>query len=361
MRLFALWLFFLLPMDIAVAADTTFKVGSTTRDIVPTGLYDWRGAKLRALHTTIWYPATADAREEAQWIGPPMFPIYSAGSAAPNAPIAARHRRSLIVLSHGFGGAATDLAWLGTALARVGFIVAAVDHPGTDSSATATTEGFALIWLRAVDLSQVIGGLLKDKTFGSEIDRSRIGAAGHSLGGYTVIVAAGGITEPSRIRAFCGSTAADALCTVPQNISNLRLQSGARLRSDPDFRQRYDAASKDYRDERIRAVLAMAPGLVPVFSPDSLRTITVPTAVVSGSADEITPLDSGAKALTSAIPKAALEVFPSAGHFVFFGVCTRIGRLFLAAVCRDSVGVDREVVHAETIRIALDLFTTALN
>jgi predicted dienelactone hydrolase len=48
--------------------------------------------------------------------------------------------------------------------------------------------------------------VLDDKTFGSQIDPAHIGAAGHSLGGYTVIAVAGGITEPARLQAFCRLT-----------------------------------------------------------------------------------------------------------------------------------------------------------
>ncbi|MGA2871686.1 MAG: peptidase, partial [Verrucomicrobiota bacterium] len=66
----------------------------------------------------------------------------------------------------------------------------------------------------------VIDAVLDDKTFGSQIDRARIGAAGHSLGGYTVIVVAGGITNPAQLQAFCRSPAADASCKPPPPSSD---------------------------------------------------------------------------------------------------------------------------------------------
>jgi predicted dienelactone hydrolase len=133
--------------------DAVFKVGVTTRDLVPAEPYDWRGTKAHALRAVIWYPAAADTREAPQWIGPPIFPFFSAGSAAPNAPPEVGSRRPLILLSHGNGGAGLGLAWIGTALAAHGFIVAAVDHPGNNSNDGTTVEGFSLFWLRAVDLS----------------------------------------------------------------------------------------------------------------------------------------------------------------------------------------------------------------
>lgn len=360
MRFLALWLILLAALDVACADDTVFRVGVTKRDLIPAEPYDWRDAKTHALRAMIWYPAAVDAREEAQWVGPPILPFYSAGSAARDAPHAAGPRRPLILLSHGFGGTASDLAWLGTALAAHGFIAVAVNHPGNNALEAYTVEGYSLMWLRAVDLSAVIHALLDDKTFGNQIDRARIGAAGHSLGGYTVIAIAGGITDPTRIQTFCRSSAADALCVPPADISDLRQKSLARLSSDPDFRQRYSAAGNSYHDARVRAVFAMAPGLGPVFTPESLSKISIPVAIVSGSADEITPPTSGAEALAKAIPQATLRLFPYAGHFVFFGTCTMVGRVFIRAVCRDPDGTDRNAVHAETIRLALDFFTANL-
>ena len=84
--------------------------------------------------------------------------------------------------------------------------------------------------------------MLDDKTFGSQIDPARIGAAGHSAGGYTVIAVAGGITDPAQLQAFCRSPVADASCKPPPEISDMRQKSLARLSSDPDFRQRYSEA-----------------------------------------------------------------------------------------------------------------------
>jgi predicted dienelactone hydrolase len=359
MRLLAL-LLILLATGALARADTVFKVGVATREYVPVEPYDWRGAKTHALSAMIWYPAAAEAREEALWVGPPIFPFYSAGRAARDAPQAAGPPRPLIVLSHGFGGAASDLAWLGTALAAHGMIAIAINHPGNDASEAWTVDGYALMWLRAADLSATIDAVLHDKAFGSQIDPARIGAVGHSLGGYTILAVAGGITDPARIQAFCQSSAADALCTPPEAVLELRRKSLALLDSDPEFRQRYAKARHSYRDARIRAVFAMAPGLVPIFTPESLGNVSIPVAIVSGAADEITPLASGAEALAKAIPNATLKLFPHAGHFVFFDTCTTMGRLFIRAACRDPDGTDRVAIHAETIGLALEFFAANL-
>jgi len=128
MRFLALSLILLAAVNVA-RADAVFKVGVATRDFIPADPYDWRGAKTHALRAMIWYPAAADTREEPQWIGPPIVPFLSAGSAARDAAPAAGPRRPLILLSHGAGGMASGLAWLGTALAAHGFVAVAVTHP----------------------------------------------------------------------------------------------------------------------------------------------------------------------------------------------------------------------------------------
>jgi predicted dienelactone hydrolase len=140
----------------------------------------------------------------------------------------------------------------------------------------------------------------------------------------------------------------------------MRQKTLARLSSDPDFQRRHGAAGNSYRDMRIRAAFVMAPGLVPAFTPDSLGKVSIPVAIVSGSADDFTPPASGAEALAKAIPHATLKLFPDAGHFVFVATCTRVGRLFLRAACGDPDGTDRAAVHAETIGLAIDFFTANL-
>ncbi|KAG1486650.1 hypothetical protein G6F53_013920 [Rhizopus delemar] len=44
------------------------------------------------------------------------------------------------------------MGWLGTALARAGYLVIAVDHPGNNGADPMTLPGSVLSWLRADDL-----------------------------------------------------------------------------------------------------------------------------------------------------------------------------------------------------------------
>src|SRR2546421_277950 len=74
---------------------------------------------------------------------------------------------------------------------------------------------------RARDLSSVIDSLLGDATFGARLDAGRIGAAGFSLGGYTMIEIAGGITEPPLFIEQCNAHPEDQLCQSPPEFSTL--------------------------------------------------------------------------------------------------------------------------------------------
>lgn len=135
----------------ARAEEPVYKVGVASRHFVPARPYDWRAAATHALVTQIWYPAGPSARDKPQRIGPAFGPaFFTAGSAATDAAIADRPATfPLILMSHGTGGSAQALAWLETALAAHGYMVAAVNHPGNNALEAYTTQGFALWWERA--------------------------------------------------------------------------------------------------------------------------------------------------------------------------------------------------------------------
>ena len=201
-------------------SGTSFRVGMAFRSYTPKEPYNWRGAKTHALRTTIWYPAVDSAVEQPLQIQ--GLNIFVLGNVAQKADLAAAPPKfPLILMSHGTGGTALSLAWLGTALAAHGYIVAGVNHPGNNAVEPYTVEGFSTWWERARDLSEVIDALLKDSTFGTRIDATRIGATGFSLGGYTMIEIAGGITDPAAFTDFCASPKADGICKSPPEFPTL--------------------------------------------------------------------------------------------------------------------------------------------
>jgi predicted dienelactone hydrolase len=337
--------------------ENSFHAGIAFRSFTPKEPYDWRGAKTHALQATVWYPAPPAAVEEPLSI-PGMSGFFVLPNAARDAAFATSPRRfPLVVLSHGTGGTALSVAWLGAALARRGYIVAGVNHPGNNAVDGYTVEGFSVWWERARDLREVIDAVLRDAAFSDHVDEARIGAAGFSLGGYTMIEVAGGTTDLDAFQAFCASKAADDICKSPPEFPAL-LADFEKLRADHPERLR--RAGDSYRDPRIRAVFAMAPALGPAFTPKALSRISIPVAIVAGDADKNVPIASGARYFAANIARAKLETLAGVGHYAFLDTCTASAREARPMICADAAGVDRDAVHARTAAMAATFFAAAL-
>ncbi len=313
----------------------------------------------------IWYPAEAAATEQPQWIGPPGSPLFSAGKSAAGATVAQTPAKfPLVVLSHGTGGSALMMGWLGTVLASHGYIAAAVNHPGNNALEPYTVEGFSLWWERATDLSVVIDQMMADSKLGGRIDAKRIGAAGFSLGGYTMIEIAGGITERAAYNEFCKSPKADGICKAPPEFPDL-LERFHKLdelgKTDPAVMKSLREESESHRDPRVRAVFAIAPALGPAFRPPGLEKIGIPVEIVTGAADDNVPVGSSAKYFGAHIPHAKVTILPgNVGHYVYLGACTDQGRQAGPLLCTDGQGVDREEIHAKTADMAVKFFAAHL-
>jgi predicted dienelactone hydrolase len=346
--------------DLRTRSD--LKVGMSSRTFKPGEPYDWRGAKTHALVATVWYPAAAGAVERPIEI-PGMSELFVLGHAAQDAHLAPMPTNyPLVVLSHGTGGSALQMAWLGTALAANGFIAVAVNHPGNNATEPYTAQGFSTWWERARDLSVVVDSMLADPTFGRHIDSHRIGAAGFSLGGYTMIEIAGGTTDVGAFRQFCASQRVALVCQSPPEFPTLLEDFDKLSTTDTQFQAALAHAGDSYRDTRVRAVFAIAPPLGPAFRPASLGAISIPVRIVAGKADTMAPIAYGAEYFASNIPGAKLTIFPgNVGHYVFLDTCTAAGRKTLALLCADGEGVDREAIHAGTAAFAVEFFRETLN
>lgn len=154
----------------------------------------------------VWYPAAAPEQPHAYSRSNNGF----MGSVARDSPPAACPRVPLVLFSHGLGGCALQTIFLTEELARHGYVVAAPDH------ADATTcgiddEGLRLQNLRTdqslfdprrwndrseldrlQDMRAAMRLVASDPQLGRIADVKRVGAIGHSLGGYTVLGMAGG-------------------------------------------------------------------------------------------------------------------------------------------------------------------------
>lgn len=198
----------------------------------------------------------------------------------------------VILFSHGFTGCGTQSVFLTEGLAESGYFVLAPNHQdaGCDTGVGHQGKLFAKlldatsmapfrkpeVWTEASyrdrgdDLEAVLDAILKEKSFqGVPIDSARIGLAGHSLGGYTVLALAG--------------------------------------------------AWPSWRDRRVKAVLALSPYCTPFILKGSLGDLDIPVMYQGGTRDfGITPSvrrPGGAYERTSA-PKYFVDL-AYAGHFAW--------------------------------------------
>jgi predicted dienelactone hydrolase len=333
-------------------------VGFSFRQFQTPEAYNWRGSDEHIFGGVVWYPSEDPTEEKEQLAGPADAPLFSAGRAAKDSTIAPSFSKfPLIALSHGTGGSALQMAWLGNYLASRGYIVVAVNHPGNNAVTGYTAPGFIEGWERAKDISTAITGLLADPRFGDKIDPDRIGAAGFSYGGYTMMELAGAVTDVNRILAWCDQQK-DA-CNPPE-MPDL-MEKFKAIQQQPDVQQSLQHASDSYRDPRIRAVFAIAPAVSRAFTPETLREITIPIEIVAGDADKIAPPADNAQYFAANIKDAKLTILPGGvGHYTFLDVGTDAGKKQLPQLFVDNPGVDREAVHKQVAEMAADFFDQQL-
>ncbi len=338
--------FTLLGCGRSSTGSQTPRVPAAERSTSPVGLATITFvdvARQRPLPTRIWYPADAEAKEQDLALDGIFL-----GRAAVDALFASATRRfPLVLLSHGTGGGGSNLVWFGEHLARHGYIAAAVDHYG-DTFQNHSVEGLVAVWRRPRDLSQVLDALLGEPRFGDRIDPQRVGAAGHSSGGYTVIALAGGIYRRELLAADCRMHAEQADCRLADGLDASALAD-------------QDRASESYRDSRIRAVFAMAPAVGRAFDSAGLASISIPVRVLAGVHDEVVPFARNARHYAELIPGAQLTELARGGHFVFMPSCNDLGRRVASAVCNDpDPAVDRVLVHRQVGDEAVAFFDREL-
>ena len=358
-------LLLLLLLACPASAQTTFKVGMVTRDFTDEHRRNWQGTAPRPLRTAVWYPAAANSTEsETIFGGPPDREVFAPIRVAPGASVSnTKQKYPLVLLSHGTGGSAVQMMWLGYYLASRGYIAAAVNHHGnTAAERQPAAPGFLLYWERARDLSVLLDKLLADPLFGPRIERDRIGAAGFSLGGYTVISIAGGQFSQPQFDSFCRSPERDFTCEPQPEFPDAPKLFAELRKIDPPtpesivVQESLRHAGDSYRDLRIKRVFAIAPALGGGFNKAGLSKISIPVFVVVGQADKVAPLATNAQRYAQFIKGAKLKVLPGEiGHYTFLAECNAHGRSVLD-ICRDAASVNRAQVHQQVAQLAYEFF-----
>lgn len=310
-----------------------------------------------ALRYTVWYPAPAGSRETALTIGAPDAPLFDVGYAALNAPVAGA-RLPTLLLSHGNGGSARMMGWLGTALARAGYLVIAVDHPGNNGVDEMTLPGSMLSWLRADDLRAALAAVQADPVLGPHVDRERLGVAGFSAGGYTALLAAGARPDLQRLLAFCQAHPDDGVCRPQQEAVTHTMEARIAAASSPELSPWISHANESRAIPGVRAVFLLAPAIVQAFAPEQLSSLRQPVSIMLGEADTVAPPQSNGEAAQALIPGAALQRLPDVGHYDFLAGCTAVGVQRLPELCSSSV--PKAGTHAQAVDVSVRFFAEAL-
>ena len=248
----------------------------------------------------LYYPTTAAPRAIA--MGPFGLNVAIGGKPVDKV-------KALILLSHGIGGSELGHSALAQALARNGYLVAALRHPGDNWQDRSLIEKGPERYFdeRPRQASRVIDAILADPAWKDRIASDsrgpRVGALGHSAGGYTVLALAGARPDLSRMRKHCLAEASEdpIFCSMGR--------SGVATPPLP-------AATASLRDERVRAIVAMAPAGV-LLTAESLATVRPATMIYEAELDRFLVPRFHAEWVASNLPAPNLHRVPNAWHFAF--------------------------------------------
>lgn len=189
----------------------------------------------------------------------------------------------VIIMSHGLASNPEDFYDIAEQLASYGYFVALPQHRGSDTiQATNLLQGSSRKVFeinefidRPKDISFVLDYLEKEneKVYQGRLNLEEVGIFGHSFGGYTALAVAGATIDFDYLEKEC-------------DISRPRLNTSLLLqcRALDLPRQEYD-----FRDDRIKAVIASNPVNSSVFGPEGLNKVSLPVLMLAGSYDPATP------------------------------------------------------------------------
>lgn len=190
----------------------------------------------------------------------------------------------ITVVSHGLGSSPGAFAYLGEHLASHGFAVAIPQHIGSGeqqfeallTGLTSSNVTLTEFVERPLDVKQTLNELeqLSQTALAGKLDLQRVGIMGHSFGGYTTLVNAGAPLNLNRLFAQCPSA--------------IRLNLSVSLQCLNQVLPFFDTSILS--DSRIKAAIAINPLTSLVFGPESMGAVKVPTMLIGGTKDILTPL-----------------------------------------------------------------------
>lgn len=245
-----------------------YGVRAAVMNIVDTRRANW------SFPAYIWYPA--DKTKEV----PPAEGNKLLKNAPPDKSAAPY---PLIIYSHGWLGSPAELMSVMQYLASQGYVVTALQHHDT------SPMRFELVD-RPLDITLLLDNIaaIKDGELVGMIDTNNVGIMGYSQGAETALQMLGLIRDPVHFASWCADhpDLKSWDCTPPPNISEpWPLAAIADYRAQLGLETTPTGQWAPFSDERIQAVLAMAPGDFPLTTEDMLAAVTTPTMILHGTRD----------------------------------------------------------------------------
>ncbi len=339
---------------------TEFSAGYQTGTVLDPDRTNWDGTGPRPISWSLWYPSETSSATEKQLIGPPGRPYFDNGLINSVGDVSkGKVAYPLILMSHGTGGSAPAMGWFGRRMAEAGYFVLGANHHGNTSLEPYRPEGFLCSWERSRDLSRLADDILVNPAFADRIDRGRIFAAGHSLGGHTVLACAGATYSNDQFLSWLGD---QPDLDGPREFPDLGKHVGPLMANSQPFREAMSRHGKSYHDPRFKAVFAMAPApTVRGFTDRSLVGVRTPVHIQTGAADQECPADTCTHWLGSKNPDFQIEILEGdVGHYVYLSLATEHAREDLPQISIDPPSVDRDTIHTHAATAAHRFFSATV-
>lgn len=301
----------------------------------------------RPVITELWYP-TNDSLKSSDKIASPFLREFTVRGGKLPAGIV-----PLILISHGTGGGRLTLEWLAQGLAKNGFMVAAVDHWGNTYDNKIPIE-FIKPWERPLDISFALTSLLNDTAVGKVIDKTKIGAAGFSYGGYTVIALAGAVLDYKVLINYYQTTG-------KKEIETPEMPGTAKFLTDTALLKQM-AQVPLLKDNRIKAFFPISPAFGGGFiSPQQFKTVNRPVYILGAHSDQLAPVKTNALRYHKLIPGSGYFEFPgNTGHYVMLNEANEFVKKDAPLFFTDAPDVNRKQVHLKVITLATSFFQKKL-
>ncbi|MBO6171033.1 MAG: dienelactone hydrolase family protein [Desulfovibrio sp.] len=312
-----------------VRAADAYQVGFRT-------LGQWLPEAGLRLDVNVWYPSIRPPRDL-------NYAPWEFAAARGGKPVDGRF--PLLLLSHDTAGTRFSYHDTASALASLGFVVAAPNHPTDNMDNMDDLLTWKQLESRTRELAGTIDLLLATPDMEPSIDHTRMGVIGFGAGGTAALLLGGALPNCENWPAYCAAAnPADMYCHV-----------WARKRMDALCRRL--PLTKSPADTRIKAVAAVAPAFGMLFSHASFRWFYPPLLLVDAGNDAMNVTRQHARHIFEMLDKKPRwRVLPQADAGALMAPCPPSLADELPELCRSVTPETRDAVHERLQESLRDFF-----